>query len=53
MNGPTKDCAVAQSQGKKVYKPPQLLEWGSITDLTQGPLQGTKDFPLKGGTRPA
>jgi hypothetical protein len=36
---------------KKTYSSPRLLEWGSMTDLTQGALLGEKDFPFKGGTR--
>lgn len=36
---------------KKTYSSPRLLEWGSMTDLTQGFLLGNKDFPTKGGTR--
>lgn len=37
---------------KKVYERPQLLDWGSITDLTQGLKLGFEDFPkTKGGTR--
>jgi hypothetical protein len=41
-----------ESQSPKDYISPRLVEWGSITDLTQGPLLGSKDFPFKGGTRP-
>lgn len=37
---------------KRVYESPNLIDWGSIGDLTHGPDKlGTKDFPVKGGTR--
>lgn len=35
---------------KKSYSNPELIEWGSINDLTQGVLSGTADAPSKGGT---
>lgn len=39
---------------RKRYVAPELQEWGSIQDLTLGPvLQGFDDFPAKGGTLPA
>jgi hypothetical protein len=42
----------AGPQKKKTYSSPQLLEWGSITDLTHGqPFTGNNDFPKKGGSR--
>jgi hypothetical protein len=41
-----------ESGSQKPYTSPRLVEWGSIIDLTQGPLLGSKDFPFKGGTRP-
>jgi hypothetical protein len=42
----------ARTDHKKTYTPPQLLEWGSITDLTHGqPFTGNNDFPKKGGSR--
>jgi hypothetical protein len=41
-----------ESRSKRFYTSPQLLEWGSITELTQGSLLSDfKDFPQKGGTR--
>ncbi|MFP5288846.1 MAG: lasso RiPP family leader peptide-containing protein [Thermoanaerobaculia bacterium] len=36
---------------RKPYSPPQLQEWGSIQELTQGPTFTHTDFP-KGGSRP-
>ncbi len=36
---------------KKPYSAPELVEWGSIADLTQGPFNQPGDFPAKGGTR--
>lgn len=41
-----------ESGSQKPYTSPSLVEWGSVTDLTQGPILGNKDFPLGGGTRP-
>ena len=57
MEDPSKHRAMQEPGGgearaKKEYHSPQLVDWGSITDLTQGILAGSKDFPLKGGTRP-
>ena len=40
-----------ESNGKKRYEPPQLLEWGSLTDLTSGKFTENQDLPFKGGTR--
>jgi len=37
---------------KKTYLSPEVQDWGSIQDLTQGAGFGT-DFPKKGGSRPA
>ncbi len=37
---------------KKDYVSPELQEWGSIQDLTQGNGVGGQDFPKKGGSRP-
>ena len=36
---------------RKPYSSPQLQEWGSLQDLTQGPTFTHTDFP-KGGSRP-
>ena len=36
---------------KRPYRSPQLTEWGSILDLTQGAGSGTEDFPFVGGTK--
>jgi hypothetical protein len=40
-----------EGAGKKPYRSPQLVEWGSLTDLTKGGLNPPGDFPFKGGTR--
>ncbi len=37
---------------KKTYVSPELQDWGSIQDLTQGLGVGGQDFPKKGGSRP-
>jgi len=34
---------------KRHYRAPELVEWGAITEITQGPMGGIEDFPL-GGT---
>jgi hypothetical protein len=36
---------------KKIYESPEIYEWGTITDLTQGLKLGGHDVPVKGGTR--
>lgn len=37
---------------RRPYSPPELQEWGSIQDLTQGGVVfGNNDFPKKGGSR--
>lgn len=42
-----------ESRMKRPYSSPELQEWGSIQDLTQGGVVfGKGDFPLKGGSRP-
>ncbi|HTQ81299.1 MAG TPA: lasso RiPP family leader peptide-containing protein [Thermoanaerobaculia bacterium] len=35
---------------KRAYEAPELTEWGSIRDLTQGTKSGKKDFPKAGGS---
>jgi hypothetical protein len=38
---------------KKAYQSPELQEWGSIQELTQGgDTLGKNDFPKKNGSRP-
>jgi hypothetical protein len=49
--GESRPAQTHEGRTKKVYSPPRLLEWGSMTDLTQGFLLGNHDFPVKGGTR--
>ena len=36
--------------GKRPYESPCLIEWGSLTALTRGPISGLDDLPLDGGT---
>jgi len=39
---------------KKTYASPEIQEWGSILDLTQGGVSfGKNDFPKKNGSQPA
>lgn len=45
------DDWATESNVKKKYEPPQLLEWGSLTDLTSGKFTEVQDMPFKGGTR--
>ena len=33
---------------RREYQAPELLEWGGILDLTQGPINGTQDGFLSG-----
>lgn len=37
---------------RKPYRSPDLMEWGSIVEITKGPISGTEDFPIggEGGT---
>jgi len=35
---------------KKIYRTPELIEWGSLAELTRGDLSGFQDFPLDGGS---
>ena len=35
---------------KRLYRSPQLNEWGSIQDLTRGVLNPPVDFPAAGGS---
>ena len=45
--------APPEAVGKKAYRRPELLEWGSILDLTQGGKGGLDDFPPSAtGTQP-
>ena len=41
----------ASEPRKKAYRTPELTEWGSILDLTEGPTGGLVDFP-GAGTQP-
>lgn len=43
-----------RSPGRRRYVPPELQEWGSILELTQGGVTlGKNDFPKKNGSQPA
>jgi len=35
---------------RKPYQRPELIEWGSLTDLTRGPASGLQDLPFDGGS---
>ena len=35
---------------RKPYAQPCLIEWGSLRDLTRGPISGLDDLPFDGGT---
>ena len=39
-----------RSASRKPYAPPYLIEWGSLRDLTRGPISGLDDLPFDGGT---
>lgn len=36
--------------GRRPYESPCLIQWGSLTALTRGPISGLDDLPLDGGT---
>ncbi len=36
------------SDAKKAYRGPELLEWGSVLDLTQGGMAGGEDGDFSG-----
>ncbi len=38
------------ADAKRPYVKPSLIEWGSITELTQGGGSGNQDYPGTGGT---
>ncbi len=46
------DLASAGEGERRPYAPPELIEWGSLLELTRGPDQETQDFPMVGGTGP-
>lgn len=37
---------------RKPYQKPDLIEWGSLADLTRGPFAGLQDLPFDGGSEP-
>lgn len=44
------DC---EADWKAPYRKPELTEWGSIFELTGGPINPTpQDFPFQGGSNP-
>lgn len=50
MSKETKKVSSSERQAfqvaqKKPYKKPEFTEWGSVFDLTQGPLTMKPDFP--------
>jgi hypothetical protein len=40
--------SVEHAPPRKPYESPRLLEWGSIAELTKGPLSGTIDGDFSG-----
>jgi len=38
------------ASSRKPYQQPELVEWGSLADLTRGPLNGLQDLPFDGGS---
>jgi hypothetical protein len=36
---------------RRPYESPRLVEWGSLTNLTQGIKAGFEDFPAQGGSQ--
>lgn len=49
-DGPRRAAARAEAGGRP-YRKPQIEEWGSLADLTQGAKSGFEDFPGSGGTQ--
>jgi hypothetical protein len=46
---PEQECQQALPQ--KTYERPCLVEWGSLTELTQGERAANDDLPFDGGTQ--
>jgi hypothetical protein len=44
------DIDDSKSIPRKTYKPPCLIEWGSLVELTQEKFSGFDDYPARGGT---
>ncbi len=44
------DSRASERGTKKPYRSPELADWGSVTEITQGTDFGLQDFP--GGTQP-
>ena len=44
------DSESQRSPEKKTYVSPELQEWGSVIDLTQGKKIQLQDSPAKGGS---
>lgn len=42
----------SETRLRRPYRSPELVEWGSLLDLTRGPLSGLEDLPFNGGTEP-
>lgn len=52
LEGDGADWSDVQAMGRKPYGPPQLIQWGTMTDLTRGLANDLQDLPLDGGTSP-
>jgi hypothetical protein len=39
-----------EGRTKQEYQSPELIEWGTILELTQSGQAGTQDLPTAGGT---
>lgn len=46
--GVTEEALSAASESKRHYESPELVEWGSIVDLTQGPEFSFEDLDVGG-----
>jgi hypothetical protein len=46
---PEQSCP--QTLPQRMYEQPRLIEWGSLTELTQGALAANDDLPFDGGTQ--
>ena len=40
-----------RSRSKKAYSAPELIEWGTILELTHGTKSSFQDFPKAGGSK--
>ena len=44
VSGPAAGAPVSQRRPRRAYDSPQLIEWGSLVDLTRGGAGKAKDF---------